>query len=593
MSSPPPIAVVCLVADFEVPSFAGFPWGGLGMFALYATIAALAFALAVWMEEQQSHAAIPGMGLWFAGIAGLIFALPAGTWFLGPLFVPLAFLGLGGLAYGFAARRDKAVPPEERVLTKQLLSNVKQTLQARLAARRDRPVKAAVEKPKPASMVERLQQFSTLLERFGGRRGKKPKAEAGGNGVAPPEFKLLKKDGSPAIANTEGGSATQSENIQNVRKILISAMQAGATDVHIEPHEKEFFVRQRVDGVLQTAETVSMAAGKGLISTLKVASDMDIAERRRPQDGTFSALFGTDKYDIRSASTPTSYGEKMVLRLLNSSGGVMKAGLANIGLRTQIFEPLKEIIHKPYGMFLVVGPTGSGKTTTVYASLNEIDATQHNVTTIEDPVEYRLDGITQIAVNTAAGVTFAGILRSVLRQDPDVLLVGEIRDKETAEIACQAALTGHFVFSTLHANDTVATITRMLDLGLDPMLIQTAVTAVLGQRLARKLCMKCREAYPPPADLLKRLGLKPGAVPVIYKEKGCPECGGTGYKGRLGLHELLVFNDDIRKLITDSPSVEDLKAAARAAGTRSLQTDGFLKVLKGLTSLSEVVRVTT
>jgi type II secretory ATPase GspE/PulE/Tfp pilus assembly ATPase PilB-like protein len=258
-------------------------------------------------------------------------------------------------------------------------------------------------------------------------------------------------------------------------------------------------------------------------------------------------------------------------------------------------EQLREVIHKPYGMFLVTGPTGSGKTTTVYASLSEIDAQQHNITTIEDPVEYRLDGITQIAVNTAAGVTFASILRSVLRQDPDVLLVGEIRDKETAEIACQAALTGHFVFSTLHANDTVATITRMLDLGLDAMLIQTALTAVLAQRLARKLCLKCREPYPPPADLLAKLGIKPGAVETIYREhaKGCEQCGGTGYKGRIGLHELLVMNDDIRRLVTPQPSIEDLRAAARRSGTHSLQVDGLLKVMRGVTSIKEVVRVTT
>ncbi len=595
MPACPPIAIsaVCLFANYEVPSFSGFPVGGLLMFSLYAAIAAAAIAFAVWMDDQQGQAPIPRMDLWYAGIAALIFALPVGAWRLGPSFVPLSLLGLGGFAYLFTARRDKSVPADERILTKRFISTLKQSLQERLASNKNRPAKAAKEKVKPPSVAERLQQFSTLLEKFGGRRGRKPKAAAATDGPAPPEFKLLKKDGSPAIANQEATSATQSENIHNVRKMLMTAMGAGATDVHLEPHEKEFFVRLRVDGVLKNSETITMPAGKGMISTLKVASDMDIAERRRPQDGTFSALFGKDKYEIRAASTPTSYGEKMVLRLLNSSGGVMNAGLANIGLRTQILEALKEVIHKPYGMFLVTGPTGSGKTTTVYASLNEIDAQQHNITTIEDPVEYRLDGITQIAVNTAAGVTFASILRSVLRQDPDVLLVGEIRDKETAEIACQAALTGHFVFSTLHANDTVSTITRMLDLGLDPMLIQTAVTAVLGQRLARKLCMKCREAYPPPPDLLKRLGLKPEAVPVIYKEKGCPECGGTGYKGRIGIHELMVMTDDIRKLITDSPSIEHLKAATRAAGTRSLQTDGFLKVLKGQTSISEVVRVTT
>jgi type II secretory ATPase GspE/PulE/Tfp pilus assembly ATPase PilB-like protein len=283
----------------------------------------------------------------------------------------------------------------------------------------------------------------------------------------------------------------------------------------------------------------------------------------------------------------------MVIRVLKSSGGVLKTGLSNIGIRKSIIAQLREVIHKPYGMFLVTGPTGSGKTTTVYASLSEIDAAQHNITTIEDPVEYRLEGITQISVNTAAGVTFASILRSVLRQDPDVLLVGEIRDKETAEIACQAALTGHFVFSTLHANDTVATVTRMLDLGLDATLIQTAITAVLAQRLARKLCTKCREPYPPPPDFLQRLGVKPGVIKQIYKEKGCEACGNTGFKGRVGLHELLIMNDEIRALIVPQPSIQDLRAAARRNKTRSLQTDGMLKVVEGITSISEVERVTT
>jgi len=243
-------------------------------------------------------------------------------------------------------------------------------------------------------------------------------------------------------------------------------------------------------------------------------------------------------------------------------------------------------------MFVVAGPTGSGKTTTVYGALSEIDAHAHNITTIEDPIEYRLDNITQIAVNSKAGVSFASILRSVLRQDPDVLLVGEIRDQETAEIACQAALTGHFVFSTVHANDSVATVTRLLDLGLEPTLLQSALTAVLAQRLARRLCTDCREAYPTPPEILQRFKLTPEQVPVIYREKGCEKCHGSGYRGRLGIHELLVINAEFGKLITPQPSVTDLRAAAVRAGTQFLKTDGILKVLKGLTSISEVNRVT-
>jgi type II secretory ATPase GspE/PulE/Tfp pilus assembly ATPase PilB-like protein len=579
-----------LFAELDVPSFSAFPLSGLVVWVVFAALMAAGIAAAVWMDGENKKLAIPQMEWWYLGIGAVLAALLVGTMELGPLMIPAVAVGLPVFLAGFAKQRDKRVPHAQRLLTKDGLGNLLRGLKASSVEKKAAAAKLAALKSKLPSktFADRLKAASGSLMNVLSKKKKDEKKEE-------PTFKLLKKDGTSALAQTEDGddSGNLSENVRLLQEMMIAAMKAGATDIHFEPHEKEYFVRFRVDGVLQNSSTMPIGEGKGVISAFKVVSDMDISERRRPQDGTFSAIFEGTKYDIRSASTPTSYGEKMVMRLLNSSGGVMKAGLGNIGLRTQILDQLRQVIHKPYGMFLVTGPTGSGKTTTVYASLAEIDALQHNITTIEDPVEYRLDGITQIAVNTAAGVTFAGILRSVLRQDPDVLLVGEIRDKETAEIACQASLTGHFVFSTLHANDTVATITRMLDLGLDPMLVQTAVTAVLGQRLARKLCEQCKEAYPPPSDLLERLGIKPGVVKQIYREKGCDACGGSGYKGRLGLHELLVMNDDIRKLITAEPNMNDLKIAARKAGTRSLQTDGLMKVLKGLTSVNEIIRVTS
>ena len=582
--------VAVFFAEIDHPSFSAFPLSGLLVWAIFAALIAAGFAAAVWMNRENQKLAIPHMEWWSLGIGAVLAALLVGTMELGTLMIPAVAVGLPVFLAAFTKQRDKRVPSAQRLLTKDGIGNLLRGLKASSANKKAAAAKLAALKPKaPAkSFSDRLKGAGGSMMNAMGKKQKEEKKEQ-------PDFKLLKKDGTSALAQSEDGGdeGQMSDNVRNLQHMLIGAMKAGATDVHFEPHEKEYFIRFRVDGVLKNFSTMQVPEGKGLISALKVVSDMDISERRRPQDGTFSAVFEGAKYDVRSASTPTSYGEKMVLRLLNSSGGVMKAGLSNIGLRTQVLDQLRQVIHKPYGMFLVTGPTGSGKTTTVYASLNEIDALQHNITTIEDPVEYRLDGITQIAVNTAAGVTFASILRSVLRQDPDVLLVGEIRDKETAEIACQAALTGHFVFSTLHANDTVATITRMLDLGLDPMLIQTAVTAVLGQRLARKLCEQCKEAYPPPSDLLERLGIKPGVVKQIYREKGCDACGGSGYKGRLGLHELMVMNDDIRKLITAEPNMNELKQATRRAGTRSLQTDGLMKVLKGMTSVNEIIRVTS
>jgi type II secretory ATPase GspE/PulE/Tfp pilus assembly ATPase PilB-like protein len=329
-----------------------------------------------------------------------------------------------------------------------------------------------------------------------------------------------------------------------------------------------------------------------VVSAIKVCADMDIAERRRPQDGTFALLKAGRKFDVRAASGPTSFGEKMALRLLDADSSVINGGLTSLGMRESMLKTLQAIVQQPHGMLIVCGPTGSGKTTTLYVALGEIDVLSRNIVTIEDPIEYRLENISQTAVNTAAELTFAKILRSVLRQDPDVILVGEIRDKETAEIAMQAALTGHFVFTTLHANDTATTVTRLLDIGIDTTLIQSAVTAVLAQRLVRVLCPKCKEPYPAPPEFRQKLGVPPEKEVTIYREKGCPACHGTGYKGRTGVHELLVFDNAIRELLVGHPSIQAIRAAARKAGTRTLQEAGIAKVLAGITSINEIVRVT-
>jgi len=569
----------------------------------FAGIAAACIATADWVAERCGSLKIPNADRWLIATSVNAGLLLVGTIFFGGWAMLAVTLLLAIEFFLFARVHDRLVPAKDRALTKHNVNEVFKGLPSRLK-RFSSMIRRKFQKGDDAGLTPSAGAAAGLADRFkelGGAFGggaKKNAATAAaaaaaalGHAITPVKIDLRKKDGRPAF-ETNGDDA-MSSNVLAARKMLVDAMEREATDIHFEPNEKQYTVRLRVDGVLQTDLTVPVDAGKGIISALKVISDMDIAERRRPQDGTFSAIYNEGKYDMRAACTPTSYGEKMVIRVLKSSGGMLKTGLSNIGIRNSILTQLREVIHKPYGMFLVTGPTGSGKTTTVYASLSEIDAAQHNITTIEDPVEYRLDGITQISVNTAAGVTFASILRSVLRQDPDVLLVGEIRDKETAEIACQAALTGHFVFSTLHANDTVATITRMLDLGLDATLIQTAVTAVLGQRLARKLCTQCRQPVEPPPEFLQRLGAKPGVIKHIYREKGCEACGNTGFKGRVGLHELLVMNDEIRGLIVEQPSIQDLRAAARRNKTRSLQTDGMLKVVEGITSISEVVRVTT
>ena len=405
---------------------------------------------------------------------------------------------------------------------------------------------------------------------------------------------ILKKDGTPVDGQgSDGLDREASRAIKTVQQIFEKAIGMRSTDIHLEPKAaEELTVRCRIDGIMQNVSTLKGAAAKAVVSAIKVCANMDIAERRRPQDGAFAVLKGGHKFDVRAASGPTNFGEKMALRLLDADSNVIKGGLTSLGMRDSMLKTLQAIVQQPHGMLIVCGPTGSGKTTTLYVALSEIDVLSRNIVTIEDPIEYQLDNISQTAVNTAAELTFAKILRSVLRQDPDVILVGEIRDKETAEIAMQAALTGHFVFTTLHANDTATTVTRLLDIGIDTSLIQSAITAVLAQRLVRVLCPKCKEPYPAPAEFRQKLGVPAGKEVTIYKEKGCPACHGTGYKGRTGVHELLVFDNAIRELLVEHPSIQAIRAAARKAGTRTLQESGIAKVLAGITSINEIVRVT-
>jgi len=576
------MAVFGPIAFVEAPSFHGIPWIGLLFLGLYALTAAAAMLAATRAPQVAGDVAVPRAETWGRWFMLLPLALLFGPIVSGPIAVPLAAAAVGASGLLFLRLHDARARSGHRLLSRRGLSRALEHLKRR------RPGQAKRTKPGPKSVREWMKSFSGGEGRLSAELLVQPTST-----VAPDAtLTLLKKDGTPVnVGGDEAGG--ESDNVRHAREMLVAAMQAEATDIHVEPHEQEYVIRYRIDGVLEDTGRLDQGAGRGLLSALKVASDMNIAERRRPQDGTFSARLDETAFDVRVACTPTSYGEKMVLRLLQSSGGMLATGLDSIGLRSSVLKQVREVIHKPHGMLLVVGPTGSGKTTTVYAALGEIDAQQNNITTIEDPVEYRLDHTTQIAVDEKSGVTFASILRSVLRQDPDVLLVGEIRDKETAEIACQAALTGHFVFSTLHANDTVATVTRLLELGLDPSLIQTAVTAVLGQRLARKLCMECREPVPPPAGLEKRFNLAATGVKHIYRERGCEHCRGTGYRGRVGIHELLVMTDEIRRLITAQPTIDDIRQAAARGGTKSMQTDGLMKVCKGITSINEIIRVTT
>lgn len=380
--------------------------------------------------------------------------------------------------------------------------------------------------------------------------------------------------------------------IRLVNHMISQAVKVGASDIHIEPFQDVLKVRYRIDGILYEMLTPPKAVQSSLISRIKVMAKMNIAEKRVPQDGRAQVRIGDQEIDIRISTIPISYGERLVMRLLNKSGYFLK--FTEFGLSDENLELLNKIIRQNNGIVLVTGPTGSGKTTTLYAGLSEINSPDKNIITIEDPVEYNLKGIGQIQVNTKTGVTFAKGLRSIVRQDPDVVLIGEIRDFETAEIAIQSALTGHLVFSTLHTNDSAGAITRLVDLGVEPYLISSSVNTVIAQRLVRLLCNKCKQEYRLEASHIKTLnGVGEQYLGKhVFKPKGCSSCFNTGYSGREAIIEIMLLNDNLKSLIMKTSDANQIKKMALEFGMTTLRQNGMAKVVKGITSIEEVLRVT-
>jgi type IV pilus assembly protein PilB len=384
--------------------------------------------------------------------------------------------------------------------------------------------------------------------------------------------------------------------VRLVNSIILQAAEDGASDIHFDPQDDALVVRTRVDGVLSELQRIPKRLAPGVTTRLKVLAKLDIAERRKPQDGRISlnAKAAGRLLDIRVAVLPTVEGEGVVMRLLDKSK--RPPTLAELGLSDEMRAVFEEIVVKPTGALLVTGPTGSGKSTTLYASLNEINRPEINIITVEDPVEYRLAGLNQVQVNLRAGMTFSAALRSILRSDPDVVMVGEIRDAETAKMAIEAALTGHFVLSTLHTNDAPSALTRLNEMGVEPFLTGSAVTAVLAQRLARKLCTHCCEMYMATRDemLEARFSAEQAASSdgvALYRKRGCPRCNQTGYKGRIGIYQLMVMNEEVSRLAAQHASREELERAALETGMKTLWDDGLAKVVSGLTSLEELARV--
>lgn len=380
--------------------------------------------------------------------------------------------------------------------------------------------------------------------------------------------------------------------VKFVNLLITQAIQDRASDIHIEPTERDLRVRFRIDGVLHEIMRSPKTIQSGVISRLKIMSDINIAERRIPQDGRMSISTNGKKIDLRVATLPTVWGEKVVMRILDNSTAMLK--LSDLGFADANYNVYSQSFTKPYGMILVTGPTGSGKSTTLYATLNIVSRPEVNVITVEDPVEYRLPGINQVQTNAKAGLTFAAALRSILRSDPDIVLLGEIRDHETAQIAIEAALTGHLVLSTLHTNDAPSAITRLTEMGIEPFLVGSALDCVLAQRLARKLCPKCKEAYVPSREAMVDMRFPWSSdeePPTLYRPIGCSACSKTGYKGRLALHEVMAVSEDIERLAVERASALAIGQVAREQGMITLRDDGLAKVKAGVTSIEEILRV--
>jgi len=538
------------------PEISGFYFSWFGLFCLLGLFTLWVWT-AGWIDDDSGRLKVR-QEFWnstvlLVGIAGFVLALCSPGFLLAFFCMTLAYAVPMGI---YVAERNQRVPESGKVLTPRHLRSVANRVLGRLGIN------------------------------MGGREST---VHVGG-----PPIRLIGRSTKGAGEVDRSRQVESSKGYMAAKELVYDAILRRSTDIHLEPKADEMGVRLRIDGVMYPAEPFDRVTGDAIINIFKVLSAMDITERRKPQDGSFRAEMENREIDFRVATQGLQSGEKMSIRILDVGSSVRR--LSDLGLRKAVLDQLIEITHQPHGLFLSCGPTGAGKSTTLYASLHEIDAFENNIITVEDPVEYKMENVTQIEINTKAGQTFANSLRSILRQDPDVVMIGEIRDGETAKIACQAANTGHMVFSTVHANDTITALSRLIDLGVEPFMLSDSLSGILGQRLVRKLCDDCKEAYKPSADELQRAGLPADKVDKFYRpphkpDGTCPTCNGLGYYGRTGVVELLVITDRLRDLIREKQSMTAVKAEARKSGMLYMREEGLRLVVRGTTSLDELLRV--
>jgi general secretion pathway protein E len=519
------------------------------------------FALWLWMcrfVDEDSRGLKVRSEFWnsiliAAGTAGFLAVLSI------PLFAVgfLAMLACGGVPFGFyVVERNRRVPESSRILTPDHLKKVFLRVAARLGIK------------------------------IGGQHGE----EVHG----PPIEFIGKSDAAGRSDRAKSRAVENSKGFMAAKELVYDAILRRSTDIHLEPKEDEMAVRLRIDGVMYPTEPFDRVIGDAVMNIFKVLGGMDITEKRRAQDGSFGAKLEARLIDFRAATQGTRFGEKLSLRILDQSSSVNT--LAGLGMRKKMQDAARQIIHQPHGLLLSCGPTGAGKSTTLYAALRDVDSYQLNVITVEDPIEYKMPNVNQIEINTKSGQTFAGSLRNILRQDPDVVMIGEIRDAETATIACQAANTGHMVFSTIHANDSITALYRLLELGVEPFMVANSLSAVLGQRLVRRLCKECRQSYKPSKEILERLEIPADRIDQFFRPPGntpdvCAECNGLGFIGRTGVYEFLLINDELRELIRDKAPASKIKMAAKRNGMLTMRQEGIRLLAQGITSVDELERV--